>query len=1281
MYKVSSTSLKISLLAFAYLLSTNSKSLAQQRDLTWRGDLAVTLAQVTTDGTVNTQVNQNGNNAEITGGETRGNNLFHSFQDFSVPTGNEAFFNNANEISNIFSRVTGGNISNIDGLIRANDANLFLINPAGILFGAGARLDLGGGSFYGSSADSILFEDGEFSATDLDNPPLLTVNAPIGLNFRDNPADITVRGDGNGSRLADSEIIDTQDALRVDGNATIGFIGGNLNFASATVKTAGGRIELGSIAGGRVDLVEVANGFSFDYSGVEAFRDISLSGTSSVIDASGNGGGDINIAGRNISINDSSGIEANTLGDEAGGEINVFATDAIEISGVENENNFISAISNQVFSNATADGGDINIETGSLSIGDRSGIFTSSDGQANAGNINIDAMNSVSLESPGNSSTIDSSVNSDVIENSGDINITTTSFSANNAILFAINSGQGNAGNVTINAANDVSLTNNSAIGVAGTGGNSGNIELNVNSLNISDSPIGLFAASLGQGAGGNITLNASEDISLTNNSSASVQGSPGGFININARNLSLISGISIFAGSGNDSNFSDVPSGDIVINLTEDLVLDGLNNNERLTSIANDNFGQGNSGDIEVNAQNIIFNNGGFISSSSLNAGNTGSVTLNSSGDISADGIGSGNFSRSGISNFVALDATGNVGEINLTAQNLTLTNGANISSSVAGRANSGNINLNIADSIIIDGFGNFISNDGTEVTLPSNISSDLGLGAVGNSGDINIDTQNLFLTRNGNISTNVDQSQGNAGNININANQITIGVSGTTLATPSVIESEALTGVLDNQPLLEANAGNITIDTGSLSISDGGGIDVGISAIGNSGDIIINATDTVSVDGTGTLINPVTQNEVEIPSDIRADTSENSIGNGGSIEINAANFSLTNEARVSTSSDGQGNAGNINIKITDTFTVAGNSFIVSNLGNPQEVAAVGKVGSINIDANEVNFSGTSQIQAGLFSGATGDPGVISVTATESISFTGENTGIFSDNDPGSTGDASDTRLSAPDIFLNNGAVIQASNRGEGSGGNISINADNLNLENDNFINASTSFGIGGNVTLDIAENIFLRSGNLISAEAVNDANGGNINIDTNFIVAFPNGNNDIIATAEQGNGGNITINAESLFGIEERPLNSLTNDINASSEFSLDGNVTIDTPDLNSFQGETDLPQNIITPEQTTAQACSGNRGSIARNSFTIKGKGGIPVEPGLPLNSQNIFITGESSNSISATPQGIETSQGKIQPARGIKVTESGKIVLTAYRTNNSGERISEIQRNCG
>ncbi len=168
-------------------------------------------------------------------------------------------------------------------------------------------------------------------------------------------------------------------------------------------------------------------------------------------------------------------------------------------------------------------------------------------------------------------------------------------------------------------------------------------------------------------------------------------------------------------------------------------------------------------------------------------------------------------------------------------------------------------------------------------------------------------------------------------------------------------------------------------------------------------------------------------------------------------------------------------------------------------------------------------------------------------------------------------------------------------------------------------------------------------------------------------------------MASAQQGQGGNITINAESLFGIQERTPSDATNDIDASSEFDLDGTVNINTPDINPVQGATELPNNIVEPEQTTAQACQANREIAAKNGLTINGKGGIPAEPGLPLNSLNVSINGET-NPTSAIPQPIETSQGKIQPARGIKVTESGEIILTAYRTNNSGERIPEIKLNC-
>ena len=116
-------------------------------------------SQVASDKTTNTTVNQNGNNFNILNGIQKGNNLFHSFQEFSISTGGSAIFKNSTDVVNIINRVTGGNISNIDGLIKANgNANLFLINPQGIIFRENAHLDIGG-SFLGSTAESILFED------------------------------------------------------------------------------------------------------------------------------------------------------------------------------------------------------------------------------------------------------------------------------------------------------------------------------------------------------------------------------------------------------------------------------------------------------------------------------------------------------------------------------------------------------------------------------------------------------------------------------------------------------------------------------------------------------------------------------------------------------------------------------------------------------------------------------------------------------------------------------------------------------------------------------------------------------------------------------------------------------------------------------------------------------------------------------------------------------------------------------------------------------------------
>ncbi len=143
------------------------------------GTIPLIQEQIKSDGTLNTSVSCSSNICNITRGQTDINNrnLFHSFSEFSVPTGGEAYFNNPGNIQNIISRVTGTNISNIDGKIRSNGAtNFFLINPNGVVISNNASLNTTG-TFTSEKADQIQFgNQGSFRVNTGNNVSLLTVN-------------------------------------------------------------------------------------------------------------------------------------------------------------------------------------------------------------------------------------------------------------------------------------------------------------------------------------------------------------------------------------------------------------------------------------------------------------------------------------------------------------------------------------------------------------------------------------------------------------------------------------------------------------------------------------------------------------------------------------------------------------------------------------------------------------------------------------------------------------------------------------------------------------------------------------------------------------------------------------------------------------------------------------------------------------------------------------------------------------------------------------------------
>ncbi|MEO1433837.1 MAG: filamentous hemagglutinin N-terminal domain-containing protein, partial [Cyanobacteria bacterium J06633_8] len=251
-------------------------------------------AQVNSDGTTNTTVNLNGNNFNILNGIQKGNNLFHSFKEFSIPTGASATFENPSAIENIINRVTGGKISNIDGLIKANgSASVFLINPAGIVFGENASLDIGG-SFLGTTAESLLFEDGfNYSAIVSEQTPLLTVSVPLGLQMGSNPEKIQVNGNGHNLRggfpfnVAGSR---GSNELRVKPGKTLGLIGGEIAINGGVLSGEAGNIQLGAIgeqnSDSLVSLTSTNTGWNFNYENINSFAPIQIT-QKALIDASG----------------------------------------------------------------------------------------------------------------------------------------------------------------------------------------------------------------------------------------------------------------------------------------------------------------------------------------------------------------------------------------------------------------------------------------------------------------------------------------------------------------------------------------------------------------------------------------------------------------------------------------------------------------------------------------------------------------------------------------------------------------------------------------------------------------------------------------------------------------------------------------------------------------------------------------------------------------------------------------------------------------------------------
>ena len=756
----------VSILAFfiPFLSVTPSSSQAQAPPITPSGlNTEVNLSATPPAGTVQ---------YDITGG-TRpggGTNLFHSFGDFNVPLNNIANFLNDTGLptSNILARVTGldGNnptLSSIDGTIQTTgfgNANLFLINPAGFLFGPNATLHVGGAVAFTSADYLKLTDNARFNAIpNAAADALLTALPVASFGFLgSNPGAITVQGS----------------QFTVTEGTGVSLVGGNITIQSGTLDNGtvqpaqlsapNGQIILASIGSPgellhanlfpvanvngdfptAAGLVQLAAGSTVDVTGSGS---VSIRGGQFVIDVnqallttaatSPIGGPDPD----SISLSPGSLILTQTFGTESGSDIQVMAAH-VKMDGAR--------IQSQTFGEGP--GGGISIDAQNLNMMNDSAIESRAEGLGLGGAINIDAS-SVDINAAHILSTItandfvaDRTYGPPITLNVDKLSIRGGGFISSESIdnFFALQPIV--AGTITINASNTVTVSGTSPSGQfsriesrSDTTAVVGNIVINTARLFVTQGARISSDANFGQA--GQILITATDSVNVTDGAKIFMDTSftGGGLIDISAHSIEINQAI--------------------IQTLT---------------------VGEGDAGAVHLHGNNITLAGGQINSQTDEGLGRGGDVTLSATGTISISGQFAGNAiglllpGPAGIFTTTAGQGAPG-GDITVTAgQSMTMTNGASLSASSTGLGDAGNITINAGnrfearDSSVTTksehaGGGNIEINARDRFRL---VNSQVNASAFLDGGNITIDPR-LVLLQNSQI---LAQSiHGNGGNITI--------------------------------------------------------------------------------------------------------------------------------------------------------------------------------------------------------------------------------------------------------------------------------------------------------------------------------------------------------------------------------------------------------------------------------------------------------------------------------------------------------------------------------
>jgi filamentous hemagglutinin family protein len=1096
----------------------------------------------------------------IEGGASRGANLFHSFEEFNVRDGQRVYFANPAVIENILSRVTGTDASDILGTLGVNGgANLFLLNPNGIIFGENARLDIKG-SFVAATANSILFENGiEYSAINPEAPPLLTVTVPIGLQYGTSQSREIVN---QGNLTVGENFTLSADNLTLTGQLQAG---GNLNLQAQDTVQVRDSVERPFIAAaGGTLLVEGNQGvdiFALNHpdSGFYSGGDMVLRSANTVGgDAHYWSGGNFRIEKLDGTLGDLSSPDdpiiasANDveLGNYAGASLHILAGGRVRITGnieIDSTDNGATSIS----PNAPAPYNEPAFRT--ITLSDNS-TTVSIDGSARP---TLDIRAGIDWTSlpggiPGNTilfTTLNPNpifgtnpTNAD-IEINGNIQITEPDglvFLTNqynpNGLSGDIQVGRIDTGS-TVGNGGSVFLDSRSAITITGT--------VDSSSFTATDN-------------GGNITLLVKDKLSLSNDVTIrnQINGSGiGGDINVKAKSVSLTDGARIWT-----INEGNGQGGNITITATDFVEVIGISASGQDSSLASIPTGTGSGGNIKIETGRLIIRDGAAISTAINGAGQGGNLTVITSESVELSGAPTEEL-YSGL--FAGTLSTGNSGDITIQTKRLILQDGGQVAASSHLESNGGSAgNLTVFASESVEVLGRSVDSG-----VPSGLYTfTFGFGEGGN---LTINTGRFLVRDRASVAASTN-GNGDAGDLKIVASE-----------SMEVINAE----VRARTTFGLGNAGDFEITTGKLIIRDGALVSASTFGPGDAGDLKVNATEFVQVIGTS--------EDGQTPSRLFVDAIYNEndntvevIGDAGDLKIKTGSLIVQDGGQVSATTADQGKAGNLEVEanLVEVIGTSANGEISSRL--LFDTVGSGNAGELTIDTNRLIVKDGGLVSATTSS--TGEAGILDVNASDSVQIIGTsaNGEMFSSLlfDTSGSGNAGLLTINTNRLIVQDGAKVSAMTSSTGEAGKLTVNAADsvqvIGTAQDGQTSSSLLFnssgsGEGGNageLTID-TNRLIVKDGGLVSATTSSTGEAGILDVNASdsvqIIGTSTNGETPsrlLFDSSGAGNAGELTIDTNRLLIQDGGQVSAATSgsgqggiiDVNAADSVDVSGTST---------------------------------------------------------------------------------------------------------------------------